>query len=161
MHETLDIAALYQQHAHHVLRRARRLLASEDEAQDVLQEVFLSLVQSPERFERRSSLTTWLYSVTTHLCLNRIRNHKTRRRVLESEPPPVHAENARAEQALQVADWLAVLPDELAQAAVYYYVDESTHDEIASVMGCSRRHVGDLLSRVKRHWAAAHEESRP
>ena len=153
MPDDLDIAHLYQGHGHHVLRRARRLLASEEEARDVLQEVFLSLLQSPQQFERRSSVTTWLYSVTTHLCLNRIRNQRNRARLLAQGGVPDEAEPARAETATQAAALLALLPDDLAQAAVYYYIDESTHEEIALLMGCSRRHVGDLLARVKRHFA--------
>jgi RNA polymerase sigma-70 factor (ECF subfamily) len=40
------------------------------------------------------------------------------------------------------------VPEELAQAAVYYYADEMTHEEIAEVLRCSRRHVGDLLERL-------------
>jgi DNA-directed RNA polymerase specialized sigma24 family protein len=61
------------------------------------------------------------------------------------------------EETVQAAKLLAELPDDLAQAAIHYYIDESTHEEIAMIMGCSRRHVGDLLARVKR-WALAREE---
>jgi RNA polymerase sigma-70 factor (ECF subfamily) len=43
---------------------------------------------------------------------------------------------------------LATLPDELARIAVYYYLDEMTHEEIARVMGCSRRHIGNLVQRL-------------
>ena len=50
---------------------------------------------------------------------------------------------------------LARLPEPLAQVAVYRYVDEMTHDEIARILGCSRRHVGDLLERLE---ARAHGE---
>ncbi len=161
MPDELNIARLYQLHGHHVLRRARRLLASEEEARDVLQELFLSLVQAPQQFEQRSSVTTWLYSATTHLCLNRIRNRKNRERVLAAGMPEPAVASARAEEAVQASDLLAALPDELAQAAVYYYIDESTHEEIARLMGCSRRHVGDLLARLKHRWALAEAEEKP
>ncbi len=154
----LDVEQLYRAHGHHVLRRARRLLGSEEESRDVLQEVFLSLVQSPGQFEQRSSPATWLYSATTHRCLNRIRDRKNRERLLGSAVPSSDAASPRAETTVQAARLLAELPDELAQAAVYYYIDESTHEEIATIMGCSRRHVGDLLARVKR-WAEALEAS--
>ncbi|WP_437313851.1 RNA polymerase sigma factor [Sorangium sp. So ce385] len=152
----LDVERLYRAHGHHVLRRARALLGSEEESRDVLQEVFLSLVQSPGQFEQRSSPATWLYSATTHRCLNRIRDRKNRARLLGSGMPSSDVGAPRAEQTVQAARLLAELPDELAQAAVYYYIDESTHEEIATIMGCSRRHVGDLLARVKR-WAEALE----
>src|SRR5262249_21993583 len=143
----------YQAHGHHVLRRARRLLASDAEAHDVLQEIFLSLLQAPEQFDQRSSITTWLYSATTHLCLNRIRNRKNRERRLATEGPSLGVSNRAAEASVIAADLLASLPDEQAQAAVYYFIDESSHAEIALLMGCSRRHVGDLLARVRQRWS--------
>jgi RNA polymerase sigma-70 factor (ECF subfamily) len=40
------------------------------------------------------------------------------------------------------------MPDELAQVVVYAYVDEMTHQEIADVLRCSRRQVGNLLQRA-------------
>jgi RNA polymerase sigma factor (sigma-70 family) len=153
----LNVELLYRAHGHHVLRRARKLLGSEEESRDVLQEVFLSLVESPGQFHQRSSPATWLYSATTHLCLNRIRNRKNRARLLESGMPSNDVAPPRAEDAVQAARLLAELPDDLAQAAIHHYIDESTHEEIATIMGCSRRHIGDLLARV-RQWAEAREE---
>lgn len=143
------IERLYREHGHHVLRRARRLLASEDESREVLQEIFVSLLDRPEQFDRRSSFTTWLYSATTHLCLNRIRDRKNRARLLSGRAP-ARGEGApgSAEDRTLVTDLLAKLPDEIARAAVYYHLDEMTQDEIATIMGCSRRHVGDLLERL-------------
>jgi RNA polymerase sigma factor (sigma-70 family) len=151
------IERLYREHGHHVLRRARRLLASEDESREVLQEIFVSLLARPEQFDRRSSFTTWLYSATTHLCLNRIRDRKNRARLLSARAP-AQGEDApdSAEDRTLVTDLLAKLPDEIAKAAVYYHLDEMTQDETAAIMGCSRRHVGDLLERLTT-WLKAQE----
>jgi DNA-directed RNA polymerase specialized sigma24 family protein len=44
-----DIAAIYRQHGHLVLRRALHILNDAQEAEDVLQDVFASLVDRPER----------------------------------------------------------------------------------------------------------------
>jgi RNA polymerase sigma-70 factor (ECF subfamily) len=41
------------------------------------------------------------------------------------------------------------LPDDEARAAVYHYVDGMSHREVAEMLGCSRRHVGDLLERLR------------
>ena len=43
---------------------------------------------------------------------------------------------------------LSTLDEELAGLAVYYYLDEMTHAEIAEQLGCSRRQVGYLLERL-------------
>ena len=50
------------------------------------------------------------------------------------------------------------MPPEVAQAAIYYLVDGLTHAEIAELLDCSRRHVGDLLARVQ-GWKETKEAS--
>jgi len=134
-----------------VLRRARAVLGNEEVARDVVQEVFASLVDRPDQFRGESSLTTWLYSATTHGCLNRLRNQRTRARLLTERPPSPAGGPPLAESAVILKDLFARIPHELAQAAIYYYADEMTHDEIATVLGCSRRHVGNLLERLRTH----------
>lgn len=145
------IEAAYRQHGHLVLRRARRLLGSEQEAREILQDVFASLVGEPGQIDGKGPMVGWLYGATTHACLNRIRDHKNRLRLLDTHVAPLQQESvaASAEQALLTRELLAQLPVDLAQVAVHYYSDEMTHEEIARVMGCSRRHVGNLLERLK------------
>jgi RNA polymerase sigma-70 factor (ECF subfamily) len=53
---------------------------------------------------------------------------------------------------------LQSMPPELARAAIYYLVDGLTHAEIAELLDCSRRHVGDLLARVQ-GWEETKEAS--
>lgn len=142
-----DVAALYAAHGHLVLRRARQILNDEAEAQDVLQEIFVSLIHRPEQFSGTSSFTTFLYSASTNRCLNRLRDGKNRRRLL-SEQRATEAVDGRGERLAQMRQLLARLPADLAQVVVYSYLDEMTHEEIAEQLGCSRRHVGDLLARA-------------
>src|SRR6185295_4628919 len=78
--EPLDV--LYRRHAPSVFRRARALLGSDADAHEVVQELFLSLFERPDQYQGRSALTTFMYSATTHACLNRIRNRKTRLRLI-------------------------------------------------------------------------------
>lgn len=155
---SLDIEAAYRAHGHLVLRRARALLGDEAEAQEVLQEIFMMLLREPEVYGGRSSMTTWLYRVTTNMCLNRLRNHRTRQRLLDAHvAPAVHA--ARQESAdtwAVVRQFLDRMPEDLARVAIFYSVDGMTHQEIAEVVGCSRRQVGNLLERA-RAWACSQE----
>lgn len=145
-----EVAALYAAHGHLVLRRARQLLNDEAEAQDVLQEIFVSLLREPQQFSGASSITTFLYSASTNQCLNRLRDSKNRRRLL-AEQRATEAIDARAERLAQLRQLLTRLPAELGQVVVYAHMDEMTHQEIAEQLGCSRRHVGDLLSRAAEH----------
>jgi len=139
---------LYREHGPAVLRRARQILQSDDEARDALQEIFLSLAND-QAFEQRGGTTSWFYIRTTHFCLNRLRDNSNRARLrLErAERMPISTP-PRGEAVVLARDLLAGLPREIAEAAIYYYCDEMTHDEIAALMGCSRRHIGHLLERL-------------
>ena len=151
------LATLYQRHGPSVFRRARQLLGLEADAHEVVQEVFLSLLEKPAQFQGKSSLTTYLYSATTHACLNRIRNKKNQERLRRERLVDTSEGGGTLltpEQLLMLHRALENMPNELAQAAMYYLVDGLTHAEIAKLLSCSRRHVGNLLARLEsRDWA--------
>lgn len=138
---------LYRDHGPAVLRRARQILQDDDEARDALQEIFVTLASQPLPDLGRGA-TAWFYVRTTRYCLNRLRDARNRLRLV-AERVELVADRApgRGEDLVVARDVLARLPDELAEAAVYYYCDEMTHDEIAALLGCSRRHVGHLIER--------------
>src|SRR5262245_62417259 len=79
----LSIEDIYRRHGDVVLRRATAILGDSTEALDVLQQIFLALLDDPTRFEGRSAVTTWLYRVTTNTCLNRLRDQQTRARLVK------------------------------------------------------------------------------
>jgi RNA polymerase sigma-70 factor (ECF subfamily) len=141
---------LYLSHGPAVLRRARQILGNDEEARDVLQDVFTSLLRRPEQFAGRSSPMTFLYSMTTNSALGRLRRRRTRGRLLSTHLGGAEEPAGWGPEALvSLRARLASLPEELARLAVYYHLDELTQDEIANVMGCSRQWVGKLLARLR------------
>lgn len=66
-------AQLVEEHAGKIYRLALRLMGNEADAEDVLQETFLSAFKSIDRFEARSSLSTWLYRIASNAALMRLR----------------------------------------------------------------------------------------
>lgn len=157
----IDVEALYRSYGHSVLRRARQILANEDDAVEILQEIFAGLVARPEQFDGRSAPSTFLYSATTHACLQRIRDRKIRSRLVDEQVKPWSSDiDPRSPATVAIVrDVLAQLPADEAQASVYYHLDGMTHAEIANVMACSRRHVGDLLERVGQRLSSQQEAS--
>ena len=154
-----EFGSLYQKHAPQVFRRARGLLKSDAEAHEVVQDLFLSLYERPEQFAAKSTMTTWLYSATTHACLNRLRNQRNRARLLGEHAPMVEPEQRPKADALSaLRNELERMPEPLGAVAVYYYFYELTHEEIAALLGCSRRQVGNHLERLQ-EWLA--RESKP
>lgn len=146
---SLDVGELYQTYGPMVYRRVLRFF-SEDDAEEVLHEVFLKVIENQDSFREESSPSTWLYRVTTNHCLNRIRNAKRRNELwLENSEAifPTH-ESAKQETSTLLKQVWETLPEELVQIGIYYFVDGLTHDEIARIVDVSRRTVGNRLEEL-------------
>jgi RNA polymerase sigma-70 factor (ECF subfamily) len=66
-------AECIERHSPGVYRIALRLMGNEAEAEDVVQETFLSAFKAIDRFENRSSLATWLYRIAHNAALMKLR----------------------------------------------------------------------------------------
>src|SRR5512137_390797 len=64
-----------------------RMAGSIDDADDLLQESMLKAWRSLPAFEGRSSLRTWLYRVTTSICIDRLKSRSARKRAEDLGPP--------------------------------------------------------------------------
>lgn len=147
-----EIRALFSRYGPLVLRRARRILGNEAEAEDATQDVFIKVLASIETFRGESQPSTWLYRITTNLCLNRIRDHRRHRdRLAQENAGRVEGplDSGPPENRLTITTLLAALPPELSETAVYYYVDEMDQEEIAALTGIARRTVGYRLERFR------------
>jgi RNA polymerase sigma-70 factor (ECF subfamily) len=67
------------------------------------------------------------------------------------------APTADPEQLAELRQLLSRLEEPLASVLVYYFFDQMTHAEIAELVGCSRRQVGNLLARLDREVRSAGE----
>jgi RNA polymerase sigma factor (sigma-70 family) len=146
-----DVEQLYRTHGALVLRRARALLGTEEDAQEALQEIFTALVRAPGTLGGVRSIVGWLYQATTHHCLKALRDRRTGARLLaqHAEGAPIGPGFPRGEAAAEVRGLLALLPEEEAAAVVYHHLDGMSHAEVAELLGCSRRKVGYLLERAE------------
>jgi len=140
------IAALYTRYGALVLRRARALLGDEQASWDALQEVFVKALKAHGDFRGQAAATTWLYRITTNYCLNLLRDGSRRRDLLmrQASAPAGNGADA-ADLRLTIARVLDELPVEICEIAVYAHVDGMSQDEIAELVGLSRKTVGHRL----------------
>jgi len=142
------VEELYERYGSLVYRRAHRLLGDEQRAWDAVQEVFMRALKHEREFRREASPTTWLYRITTNYCLNVLRDAARHSRKLRDQNIPGPAAPGPAQDPdtrLAITALLAKLPKDLCEIAIYHHVDRMSHDEIASVIGVSRRTVGNRL----------------
>src|SRR5947209_3624290 len=65
---------LVQQYGSRMYTIARRLLRTEHDSADAVQEAFLCFVRSLDSFEGNSRIWTWLYRILVNVCLGKLRS---------------------------------------------------------------------------------------
>lgn len=138
------LTELYQRFAPLVHARARRVLGSGSDADDVVQEVFMRLMQAPPAHDE---LGPWLYRTSTNLCLDRVR-HGARRdedwerdvaaAVSAAGPRPVDELIGTHELCRKL---LARVAPRVQAVVVLTTFDELSRDEVAELLGISRKTV--------------------
>jgi len=166
-----DLAAfeeLYRAHAGKLFSVACRMVGNPTDAEDLLQEIFLSAHRKLDGFRGESALGTWLYRLATNHCLDYLRSRAARTNQLtdELDDEPGHYEPGRAglaEQAVTKMDLeraLAQLPEGCRAAFLLHDVQGLEHREVAQALGIAegtsksqvhkaRLRLRSLLSREK------------
>jgi RNA polymerase sigma-70 factor (ECF subfamily) len=75
---------LYARYSKKLWRYLLKLLNRDrDKADDFLQDIFMKVIESPEKFDHTKKFSTWIYTIATNLCRNELRNNMTRSRLIE------------------------------------------------------------------------------
>lgn len=172
-----DLRDLYTRYGGSVYGRCFYLLKERSKAEDAMQDVFAKALGSAEggrgsagraAFRGESSPLTWLMTIATNHCLNLIRAERApwRRRFEEEELG--RAERAALdgggtaaggprlfENREAVRKLLARADLETQAAAIHYYVDEMTLEEVSDVLG---RSIPTIRKRLEAFAAACGEE---
>ena len=139
------LEALYDRYGRAAYSLARRILTEETLAQDVVQEVFLSLWRDARRFDAgRGTVATYLLSMTHHRAVDVVRREENLRRWrtsdegLELAPDPkarVEDEVEAFERRTEVRAALKDLPEPQRQALLLAYFGGYTQREVAALVG--------------------------
>ena len=139
------LEALYERYGRPAYSLARRILTDETLAQDVVQEVFLSLWRNAGRFDAgRGTVATYLLSMTHHRAVDVVRREENLRRWrtsdegLELEPDPkarVEDEVEASERRTEVRAALAELPAAQREALLLAYFGGNTQREVDALVG--------------------------
>jgi RNA polymerase sigma-70 factor (ECF subfamily) len=141
-----ELEALYVRYSRSVYRRARELLADEEAARDATQEVFMRVIRAQGKLPIEPTPTAWLHVVTTNFCLNQLRDRSRRKALLTSKYAPGNDVAPAGESRAILLEILNRVPEDLQDIAVYFFLDELTYDEIARLVGVSRRTVCNRLA---------------
>jgi RNA polymerase sigma-70 factor (ECF subfamily) len=128
---------------------ARRFVNDHDQADDIVQEVFVKVYRALKNFRGESSVYTWLYRITINVALNALRKQRIRDFVRideffetaedENEQPDAIFE--KDEQQKLIEEAIAKLPEKQKAVFILRYHEELSYEEISLVLKTS---VGGL-----------------
>jgi RNA polymerase sigma-70 factor, ECF subfamily len=121
-HEAFE--ALFQRHFATVYRQAFRLLGHQAEAEEVVQEVFLTLYEKAQTFRGASAFSTWLYRITMNAALNRLRRRKRTEALPLDDYLPRFREDGH-HLVRPVVDWSNELEERLAKEELSQLIQEA------------------------------------
>jgi len=176
---------LVEQHRDRVFNITFRMLGNRAEAEDVAQEVFISVFKTIENFREEAKFSTWLYRIAVNHCKNRIKYlarrpalDRSREEIDESthgtgingsiggplpSSPQKALESAQTEKLMQEA--IANLEHDQRIVVVLRDVEDLSIEEICEITGLpdgtvkSRLHRARLVlrKRLQRHLGEQHE----
>jgi RNA polymerase sigma-70 factor (ECF subfamily) len=115
---------LVELHSANVYSVALKLLGDEQEAEDVLQETFLSAFKAIDRFEERSSLSTWLYRIAYNASLMRLRK-RGQISTFSLDQPLGERDESEWTVSRHLVDWSSVPDDQLLTAEAREEMDRA------------------------------------
>jgi len=150
---------LVNMHQHAVYNLAYRMLGERGEAEDAAQETFLRAFAHLSRYDTGRPFRTWLLSIASNHCIDRLRKRRLTWLSLEEPLPPHPALNSHeaepedalisSERGALIQEMLAELPPDYRAAVVLRYWYDMSYTEIADVLETTESAVKSRLFRAR------------
>ncbi|WP_173405664.1 RNA polymerase sigma factor [Streptantibioticus cattleyicolor] len=153
---------LVRRHGPAMFSLAVRLLGSRADAEDAVQEAFVSAWRRLPDFRADARFRTWLYRIVTNRCLNQLRARRPERDLTAAPEPtapehqasPVRAAESAAARA-QLAEALDGLSPEQRACWVLRELHGLSYEQIAEVVRISEHAVRGRIFRARRYLTEA------
>ena len=154
---------LVERYQKQVYNLALRMVNNESDAEDLAQEAFIRAWRSLGSFQYTSQFSTWLYRLTTNICIDFLRSQKRRKVVSltmlrddedsqwdlpDTEPLP-EQQMIAAEDRAALARALASLDPDYRQVLTLRIVNECSYQQISQILGIAEGTVKSRLSRAR------------
>jgi RNA polymerase sigma-70 factor, ECF subfamily len=154
---------LIESHRKKVFNIALRMLSDYDDAADMAQEVFIRIYRSIKDFKQEAQFPTWVYRITTNVCLDELRKRKNKRTVsideeiklddgelkmqIEDDRPLPHDAVERNDIRKAVRDAIKVLPEHFRIIVILRDIQGMSYSEISKIL---KTPEGTVKSRINR-----------
>ncbi len=137
---------------------ARRVLKSEQDAEEAVQDAFGKVWVHAAHFDvEKAAFGTWFYRILIHACYDKLRREPPKHadidemaEVLADGEETIEARAMGSQESVQVRKAVQLLPDRQRMAVVLSYFEEMTNPEAAAAMGIHVKALEGLLVRARR-----------
>lgn len=154
LEEPSTLERVFLDHQARVFRAAFRVTGNAQDAEDVLQTVFLRLARQGETPPPVVNPSSYLYRAAINSALDVLRARRERASVPIEEAEGAPGGGGRVHEAAEIRDWLrkalAGLDPRAAEIFVLRYIEDQDNRDIARMLGVSRVAVGVSLYRTRR-----------
>jgi RNA polymerase sigma-70 factor (ECF subfamily) len=154
------LTQLYTEHRARALAIARRIVGDNDDAEDVVQEVFARLARTSPGFGGRAAWSTWLHRVMVNSSINWLRARRRRERLTHEPQEPLTPESLAVGLELK-RDFDAALEEINEQQRQVLYLREVrglSYPEIARLLRIPEGTVKSTLHRARQRALTLLEE---
>ena len=159
-----DLSALYAEQRSSLTAQARRILRSDADANEIVQEAFLKFIMAAPELDSRERALAYLRTTVNHLCLNLIRATGSRPNLvaIDSEATqerlddlavaahiPFDSTLVAAEDASIIREALSRLSPDQRTALVMWEMEGRSTEEIASAIGTTPANVRHVVARSR------------
>jgi RNA polymerase sigma-70 factor (ECF subfamily) len=141
---------LLRMHYDSVRAVCHRIVVNKADAEDATQHALISIVRALPGFDGRAKFSTWVYRIATNAALDEVRRIRRRPTPTDIDATfvlPVADGTGAVEAQMDVAQALALLPEEYRTTLVLRHVADLDYEEIAEIQGVP---VGTVRSRLAR-----------
>lgn len=124
---------------------------TEQDRQDLFQEILVQLWKAYPRFRGESKFSTWLYRIALNTAISDLRKQKKHNRPLDPEnlewldTPYPKEEEDKLEQLYAAIDQLT----EVEKALVMLYLEDKSYDEMEEILGINQNNLRVKMNRIK------------
>ena len=161
--DSKSFSSLVNRYKDVVFTLALRMLKHREEAEEVSQDTFIKVFRSLNKFKGDSKFSTWIYKITYHTCLDRLKKNKRELQVFTlNEYSAVQIEtmdNAlemmeKEERKSAIQECLKQLPSNDIALLTLFYFEELSLDEIAKIIDLTANNVKVKLFRIRKKLAS-------
>lgn len=135
---------IVKQYSERLYWHVRRMVGSHEDADDLLQEIFLKIWTALPSFRGEAQLYTWVWRIATNETLNFLRKEKVRALLRFSSADELAAQRVAADPYFngtdaerEMAKAVARLPEKQRQVFIMRWWDELSYEEISAITGTS------------------------